>query len=95
MSNSPVELSLDRAKKVYKYFFIATALIVFFIFFEPTLHRLAEGEWVRGRFHYVWTLSLDIHAVLGYLFVMLVMVQVLMGYRQKSKPNLTSFLRSR
>ncbi len=93
MSNSTVELSLDRAKKVYKYFFIATTLIVLFVFFEPTLNRLAEGEWIRGRFHYVWTLSLDIHAVFGYLFVMLVMVQVFMGYRQKSKPNLTPFHR--
>lgn len=79
--------ALNRVKKVYAYFFVAMNLIILSVFFEPTLRRIVEGIWVRGRFNFAWTLSLDIHALVSYAFLLLVSVQVFFGYKQAKRPS--------
>lgn len=76
-----------RAKKHYTLFMVLLTLVVVFAFLEPTLKRLLEGSWTRGKFNYVWTLSLDVHALMGYGFLLLFCVQYALGFFPPKKPS--------
>ena len=74
--------ALRRVKSIYPYFFILMFAIILFVFFEPTIRRLSEGAWIRGRFVQAWTLSLDIHAIVAYGFLALIGIQFFFGHQQ-------------
>lgn len=71
-----------RGWRGYRALLIVTTVMIVLVFGEPTLHRVTGGPWRRGRFTYVDTLSLDVHAVLGYVFLLCVLTQVWLGFRQ-------------
>ncbi len=83
--------SINRAKKVYQFFFIELIGIIILVFLEPTFQRVIEGVWARFRLIFVWTLSLDVHAVIAYLFLILFMVQLFWGYQQTKNSGLKQY----
>ena len=66
----------------YRVVFAANLVMIVFVFAEPTWSRLTQDTWRRGRFVWDWTLSLDVHAVLGYAFLLVVALQILTGFRR-------------
>ncbi|MFT4628519.1 MAG: uncharacterized membrane protein YozB (DUF420 family) [Myxococcota bacterium] len=72
---------LARLTRSYRVVMGLMFTVIFMVFSEPTLGRLVNGVWSRGRFEYVSTLSLDVHAALGFSFVGLVFAQLVLGYQ--------------
>ncbi len=66
----------------YRTLAAVTVAVILLVFIEPTARRLLDGQWQRGRFVYVSTTSLDVHALMGYTFLVLVVAQVWLGWRQ-------------
>ncbi len=67
----------------YTPFFAGATAIILLVFSEPTFRRLAGGHWQRGKYVYKDSVSLDVHATVGYLFVGAFILQIVWGRRQR------------
>jgi len=68
----------------YTPYFVAATAVILIVFFEPTARRLAGGHWQRGKYVYQDSLSLDVHAVIGFTFVAAFVIQIILGRRQRA-----------
>ncbi len=75
-------------QSVYRWFFGVNLLIIVLVFAEPTIARLTRGQWQRGTFVFENTLSLDAHALFGYVFVLIVITQAITGFAQGGRARL-------
>ena len=71
---------LKRTKVIYAFVIIEFTLMVLLVFAEPTLKRLAAGEWSRGRFLFFPTLSLDVHGLVSFSYLFLMLGQMMLGF---------------
>jgi len=67
---------LRRVARVYAGFVLISTAIILLVFAEPTLGRLAGGQWQRRGYLYGYTASLDIHAVVGFVLLGTVLTQM-------------------
>ena len=79
---------------VYRWFVGFNVLMVLFIFAEPTITRVFKGAWQRGRFVFENTISLDIHALFGYAFVLFFVGQTALGFRLPRRARLAPIHRN-
>ncbi len=84
----PAEGAAALIPRAYTIAFAVNTALILFVFAEPTLHRLLQGIWQRGRFPYTWTLSLDVHALAGFTFLVAVIAQVALGLRMGERSPL-------
>jgi len=69
-----------RAKWIYGALTFMNILLTCMVFWDAVYSRLAFGEWRRGKYLYVNTLSLDIHATIGAIFILVISAQFVLGY---------------
>ena len=78
----------------YRWFLLFNVVMVLFIFAEPTIARLTEGNWKRGHFVFENTVSLDSHAAFGYFFVLLFVAQSVLGFSLLKRERLAALHRA-
>ncbi len=75
--------SNKRIRIVYAIAAAETSLLILLIFFQPVYMRLVYGIWDRYGSLLQWTLSLDVHVLLAIPFLLLLMMQFVLGFTQK------------
>lgn len=85
---APGAMVRSQLPRAYRIAFVVNTALILFVFTEPTLHRLVQGIWQRGRFPYTWTLSLDVHALAGFAFLIAIVSQASLGARMGARSRL-------
>ncbi|MCL9685642.1 DUF2306 domain-containing protein [Legionella maioricensis] len=79
----PMGSSNKRVRIVYAIATVETSLLILLIFMQPVYTRLVGGIWDRYGSLLKWTLSLDVHVLFAIPFLLLLILQFILGFIQK------------
>ncbi len=80
-NNAPSQALPLRGRRSIQVLFAVLMMVTLLVFWEPSVERIVEGQWRRGRFLYAHTLSLDVHALMGLAFLIALGSQLVLGLR--------------
>lgn len=79
----PMYLLTKRVRIVYAIAAFETSLLILLVFMQPVYMKLVHGVWDRYGTQINPTLSLDVHVLFAIPFLLLVMLQIFLGFIQK------------